>query len=137
MTRMFNASIIAVVTLASSCGLSYGFVTPMVRSPWAVSKGRVQPLKMSKEQLSEIDAMCVMNTATYCIDGECSLEDVDALINQLEDQRDILSQQLDNLNVFLEDLGVANEPKESERDVDFLKKSMQNIASVFETTKKQ
>lgn len=42
--------------------------------------------QMNGRVLDEIDTMCLMNTAAYCVEEECSLEDHDALVNRLQEQ---------------------------------------------------
>jgi len=84
---------------------------------------------MTKKQLSEIDSMCILNTAEFCLDNECLVDDVSALLNQLQDQRDILTKQLDTLNNFLVKMGVENEKEQ--RDVGLLKGFMKGIANIF------
>eukprot|EP00565_Helicotheca_tamesis_P001337 CAMPEP_0185730344 /NCGR_PEP_ID=MMETSP1171-20130828/9574_1 /TAXON_ID=374046 /ORGANISM="Helicotheca tamensis, Strain CCMP826" /LENGTH=78 /DNA_ID=CAMNT_0028399369 /DNA_START=260 /DNA_END=496 /DNA_ORIENTATION=+ len=76
--------------------------------------------------------MCILNQARYCEEGECSLDDVDALINQLEDQVSLTKKRINGLNDILESLGAANrDPEPEERDVDALREMMQSIAKIF------
>jgi hypothetical protein len=65
------------------------------------------------------------------MDNECPVDDVSALQNQLEDQRDLLAQQLKTLDAFLEKMGVENVKTADDRDVDQLKDVMKGIASIF------
>jgi hypothetical protein len=44
--------------------------------------------------LSEMDNMCIINTANYCLNEECNLEDNEALINRLEEQSEVLQGRL-------------------------------------------
>jgi hypothetical protein len=46
----------------------------------------------SKHWLDAIDEMCIENVAEYCLEGEqCEVEEKLALINQLTDQRDLMT----------------------------------------------
>ena len=51
--------------------------------------------------LNDIDTMCVTNQATYCTEetneDECDLDQVDALISQLQDQRKFQKDRLQTL----------------------------------------
>lgn len=80
-------------------------------------------LEMTQQQLSEIDSMCVMNTAVYCSEGECTVDEIEALINQLKDQRDIFKMRMKKMDIMLNELEHANHIGD-ERDVDFLRKTM-------------
>jgi hypothetical protein len=53
------------------------------------------------------------------------------LLNQLEDQRDILTQQLETLDVLLGKMGLQNERSLNHRDVDQLRDFMKGIAGIF------
>lgn len=78
--------------------------------------------------------MCILNTANYCVENECPVDDVSALLNQLEDQRDLLGSQLNDLDAFMTKMGIENESKK--RDVDYLRKMMNGIVKVFQDEKK-
>jgi hypothetical protein len=56
------------------------------------------------------------------------------LLNQLEDKRDLLAQQLETLDVFLEKMGLENERSVKHKDVDQLRDFMKGIAGIFGST---
>eukprot|EP00521_Asterionellopsis_glacialis_P002479 CAMPEP_0195258844 /NCGR_PEP_ID=MMETSP0706-20130129/7621_1 /TAXON_ID=33640 /ORGANISM="Asterionellopsis glacialis, Strain CCMP134" /LENGTH=219 /DNA_ID=CAMNT_0040312251 /DNA_START=73 /DNA_END=732 /DNA_ORIENTATION=+ len=60
----------------------------------------------AKHQLEPMDLMCVENQAELCLSeyGECSLEDNEALVNQLKDQRDILLKEMYHVERLMKDL---------------------------------
>jgi hypothetical protein len=45
----------------------------------------------SKHWLDVIDEMCIENVAEYCLEEQCEVEEKLALINQLTDQRDLMT----------------------------------------------
>lgn len=65
------------------------------------SKPATTSLEMSdgKEKLNEIDTMCIMNAAIFCAEeeDECELDQVEAIVNQLNDQSEILQEELTTL----------------------------------------
>eukprot|EP00957_Ditylum_brightwellii_P051261 3887011-Ditylum_brightwellii.AAC.1 len=75
--------------------------------------------------------MCILNQAHLCEDGECALDEVDALINQLEDQVSLTNKRLKSLTSLLEELGVKNEADVDERDVDAMREMITSIAKLF------
>jgi hypothetical protein len=68
------------------------------------------------QRLSEIDEMCIENMAEYCLkaenalsagNGECDVEEYQALVNQLRDQRAILASHVDYVDSLLLKLQAA------------------------------
>lgn len=80
-----------------SCRIPRTFVTPTI----GLSKPATTSLEMSdgKEKLNEIDTMCIMNAAIFCAEeeDECELDQVEAIVNQLNDQSEILQEELTTL----------------------------------------
>mmetsp|Transcript_7580 Transcript_7580/g.9342 ORF Transcript_7580/g.9342 Transcript_7580/m.9342 type:complete len:144 (+) Transcript_7580:56-487(+) len=103
-------------------------------APVLSSSAKSRTALFSKHQLSEIDSMCLMNTAEYCAEGECSLDDVEALLNQLQDQADIFSERIVKIGGMLAELGVDNESED--RDVPALRKKISVIGEAFKTAGK-
>ena len=60
----------------------------------------------SSEVLSDIDVMCIMNTASYCVEEHCPVDDNDALMNTLSDQEELLCQRVLNLDDTMEDFHI-------------------------------
>ena len=57
------------------------------------------------QHLNEIDEMCIENVANLCLtDLECDLEEYDALLNSLEEQRDLHQERVEALNRVLDQL---------------------------------
>lgn len=55
-----------------------------------------------RTQLSDIDEMCLENVANLCLNEfECDLEEYDALVTSLEEQRDIHQERVNALNDLL------------------------------------
>lgn len=63
----------------------------------------------NSQRLSEIDEMCIENVAEYCLKAEnalsdsagCDVEEYQALVNQLRDQRALLAGHLDYVDSLL------------------------------------
>lgn len=73
---------------------------------------------LSSTKLSDIDEMCIENVAELCLKteealaDECDVEEYEALVNQLEAQKELLEQHLhrmDNLLHRLKGDGLAEE----------------------------
>jgi hypothetical protein len=62
--------------------------------------------KLHRQQLNDVDLMCIENVANLCtqadsaLDG-CDLEEYEALTNQLKDQRAIMQTHLDKIDGIL------------------------------------
>mmetsp|Transcript_44253 Transcript_44253/g.134759 ORF Transcript_44253/g.134759 Transcript_44253/m.134759 type:complete len:144 (-) Transcript_44253:340-771(-) len=70
---------------------------------------KVEPMDHLTE-LSEVDEFCVENVAEFCLNESCDLEEYEALINQLQDQRDIMMEHVEKLDSLLGRLkGVQSE----------------------------
>uniref|UniRef100_A0A7S1Z6J5 Uncharacterized protein n=1 Tax=Trieres chinensis TaxID=1514140 RepID=A0A7S1Z6J5_TRICV len=55
----------------------------------------------SKEELSVVDEMCIENVAEFCLNESCDIEEYEALINQLQDQRDLISEHVSKIDGLL------------------------------------
>eukprot|EP00568_Trieres_chinensis_P002532 CAMPEP_0183300048 /NCGR_PEP_ID=MMETSP0160_2-20130417/6598_1 /TAXON_ID=2839 ORGANISM="Odontella Sinensis, Strain Grunow 1884" /NCGR_SAMPLE_ID=MMETSP0160_2 /ASSEMBLY_ACC=CAM_ASM_000250 /LENGTH=130 /DNA_ID=CAMNT_0025462401 /DNA_START=210 /DNA_END=602 /DNA_ORIENTATION=+ len=55
----------------------------------------------SKEELSVVDEMCIENVAEFCLNESCDIEEYEALINQLQDQRDLMSEHIVKIDSLL------------------------------------
>uniref|UniRef100_A0A7S1Z6Z4 Uncharacterized protein n=1 Tax=Trieres chinensis TaxID=1514140 RepID=A0A7S1Z6Z4_TRICV len=60
----------------------------------------VAPLR-SRVELSNVDEMCIENVAEFCLTESCELEEYEALINQLQDQRDLISEHVSKIDGLL------------------------------------
>uniref|UniRef100_A0A7S4QC12 Uncharacterized protein n=1 Tax=Ditylum brightwellii TaxID=49249 RepID=A0A7S4QC12_9STRA len=94
----------------------------------------LSPRLSYKRQLSSIDLVCIENVAEFCVGrgrDECSLEDADALVNQLKDQRDILTVEAFNVDSLLKKLHARTSvfSKDSD-DIDSLLGSISNILTM-------
>lgn len=92
---------------SSSCLLSLVFVVSTdgfaIRP---ISSRAVVTARFSSEVLSDIDVMCIMNTASYCVEEHCPVDDNDALMNTLSDQEELLCQRVMNLDDTMEDFQI-------------------------------
>uniref|UniRef100_A0A7R9W5N0 Uncharacterized protein n=1 Tax=Pseudictyota dubia TaxID=2749911 RepID=A0A7R9W5N0_9STRA len=89
---------------------SSGFVVrPALHTTFAVQMSKVETLDHLHE-LSEVDEFCVENVAEFCLNSSCDVEEYEALINQLQEQRDIMAEHVEKLDSLLGRLkGVESE----------------------------
>ncbi len=62
-------------------------------------------------ELSAIDEMCIENVAEYCLHETCDVEEYEALVNQLEEQRDHFIRHVANVEMLLNRLKNSNHPE--------------------------
>lgn len=122
-SKLFSSCILLILAMSSFHVVEGFSVSPMNNAMFRNKQRGNKGLEMTQQQLSEIDSMCVMNTAVYCSEGECTVDEIDALINQLKDQRDIFKMRMKKMDIMLNELDQANHVGD-ERDVDFLRKTM-------------
>lgn len=85
-----NLSTMAVVAL----------IAPLANSFVVSSTFHPNTALASRQWLDAVDEMCVENAASYCLEEQCDVEDKLALMNQLQDQRELMSEKvvaIDNL----------------------------------------
>lgn len=71
-------------------------------------------------ELSAIDEMCIENVAEYCLYETCDVEEYEALINQLEEQRDHFIRHVANVESLLHRLKNSNHPEYDPTEVQHL-----------------
>lgn len=88
---------------------------------------RCSPLRMSKVELNEVDEMCIENVAEFCLNEACDIEEYEALINQLQDQRDLMTEHVAKVTSLLARLqGHEFEVTEGTKDAETLMQSVGN-----------
>ena len=87
----------------------------------------MKPLRNAPE-LSPIDEMCIENVAEFCLHESCDLEEYEALINQLEEQRDHFITHVANVESLLHRLKDSNHP---EHDPEEVQELIQGIKSTL------
>ena len=79
-------------------------------------------------ELSQIDEMCIENVAELCLGDEeqCDVEEYEALINQLEEQRAHFERHVERVDGLLHDLRGRDDRSKSavQADVDSLQESI-------------
>ena len=75
----------------------------------------------------EIDA--VIKEAESCVEGECALDEVDSLINNLQDQQSLLSKRIEEMNELIKELEHIN--GKDKRPVDEVKETVRAIFRIF------
>lgn len=93
--------------------------------PWTL----IKPLQ-STDELSSIDEMCIENVAEYCLHETCDIEEYEALINRLEEQKIHFINHVatvENLLLRLKDSNrPEHDPNEVQALVDGIKKTLAN-----------
>jgi hypothetical protein len=103
-----RALILTVVVLLASASSCTAWLVPTVRSARVPSLSRLA----TTPALDEIDEMCIENVAELCtradaivtMGGECDLDERDALVNQLENQRSALLARVELIDFYLQRL---------------------------------
>lgn len=75
-------------------------------------------------ELSPTDEMCIENVAEFCLHESCDVEEYEALINQLEDQKAHFIRHVANVESLLSRLKNSNHP---EHDPDEVSKLIESI----------
>ena len=70
----------------------------------------MQPL-MSASELSPIDEICIENVAEFCLQESCDIEEYEALVNQLEEQKMHFINHVANVESLLVRLKDLNSPE--------------------------
>ena len=72
----------------------------------------------------------VLETAANCVEGECSLDEIDGLIELLKDQQKEASLRLDDIRDMIKSLETVNDS--DERSVDEIRETVRAIFRVFQ-----
>mmetsp|Transcript_9378 Transcript_9378/g.16944 ORF Transcript_9378/g.16944 Transcript_9378/m.16944 type:complete len:132 (+) Transcript_9378:58-453(+) len=118
--KSFSNNIKAVLVIA---GLSSVASFQAVRQPHQ-RQHAMQPLNSAAAELSPVDEMCIENVAEFCLHGSCDIEEYEALINQLEEQKSHFITHVANVESLLARLKDSNHP---EHDPDDVSKLIGNI----------
>jgi len=101
---MVTSSCKLVVFLAALLPLASAFAPAHPRPP-------VNSAALGQSRLTEIDEICVENVAQFCLDHVndklaegCDVEEYEALVNQLQDQRATLVKHVEHIDALLERL---------------------------------
>lgn len=93
----------------------------------AISHSVMEPLRSASE-LSPIDEMCIENVAEFCLHESCDIEEYEALINQLEEQKAHFIKHVANVESLLLRLKDSNRPEYNAGEVKVL---IENIKSTL------
>lgn len=119
--KSFSNNLKAVLVFA---GLSTVAAFQVVSPPHYASPRHVmQPLNNAAE-LSPVDEMCIENVAEFCLHESCDIEEYEALINQLEEQKTHFITHVAKVESLLARLKDSNQP---EHDPDSVNKLIGNI----------
>ncbi|KAL3822564.1 hypothetical protein ACHAXA_007675 [Cyclostephanos tholiformis] len=86
----------------------------------------VMPPLMSATELSPIDEMCIENVAEFCLHESCNIEEYEALINQLEEQKTHFIKHVATVESLLIRLKDSNHPEHDPNDVRLLFEAIRN-----------
>jgi hypothetical protein len=90
----------------------------------------IDVLKNPGVLMNDIDTMCTVNLAEYCAQESCSLDDVDALVNRLEQQSQALVVSLEESQCLSLKLRTQNRMPLRHHDLDPLIQSIQSALSM-------
>lgn len=80
--------------------------------------------------LSQEESDKVLSTASDCVEGECSLDEIDGLITLLKDQQKEASSRLDEIKSMIKSLETVN--SSDDRSVDEIRETVRAIFRVFQ-----
>lgn len=84
-----------------------------------------------KKPLNDMEAMITINVATFCLENgenECSLEDKEALIQTLKEQRALMAKNMDHIDALLQRLRYSRDSElASQQHLDALIKSIELV----------
>jgi len=83
--------------------------------------------------LSDEETETIFNKATDCAEGECSLDDVNDLLSELNAQQKILSDRLAQVTNMIDTLAGVNDKEE--REVDEVRQYVRDLLRVFNNDK--
>ena len=72
----------------------------------------------------------VLETATNCVEGECSLDEIDGLVSLLKDQQKEASSRLEEIQAMIKSLETVNDA--DDRSVDEIRETVRAIFRVFQ-----
>ena len=75
-------------------------------------------------ELSPIDEQCIENVAEFCLHEQCDLEEYEALVNQLQEQRDYMINHVVKVEHLLKRLKDSNVPDYNPEEVQALFQSI-------------
>eukprot|EP00594_Rhizosolenia_setigera_P011568 CAMPEP_0178959116 /NCGR_PEP_ID=MMETSP0789-20121207/12076_1 /TAXON_ID=3005 /ORGANISM="Rhizosolenia setigera, Strain CCMP 1694" /LENGTH=159 /DNA_ID=CAMNT_0020642011 /DNA_START=9 /DNA_END=488 /DNA_ORIENTATION=- len=125
MNRFFTASLIAAL---ASTTTAFTFTPPATCSIQRTESTTARHVLLSEEEISS-----VIDSATNCAEGECSVEDVNALISELKDQKSQMEERLKTIENMVYKLEHLNESEN--REIDQVRQTVRDFLRVFNTDK--
>jgi hypothetical protein len=80
--------------------------------------------------MSQDETNTLMTTATDCVEGECSLDEIDGLISLLKDQQKELSVRVNQIKDMVKSLETVN--GSDDRSVDEIRETVRAIFRIFQ-----
>lgn len=121
-------------TLCSSVSVSVSDSTQFLISINDLQNTQIQRTESTTARhvlLSEEEISSVFDSATNCAEGECSVEDVSALISELKDQKSQMQERLQTIENMVYKLEHLNESEN--REIDEVRQTVRDFLRVFNT----
>lgn len=118
--------------LFASAGLIASFHINNINMHSSRYNAIISPLLM--KELSPIDEMCIENVAEYCLHETCDIEEYEALVNQLEEQKDHFIRHVANVEALLHRLKNSNHPEYDPAEVSQLINDIKDTLAKSPTT---
>ncbi|KAL9183923.1 hypothetical protein ACHAXT_004779 [Thalassiosira profunda] len=106
---MKSASVLLLAGISSAAAFQ---ATPQPR----LHRRAMSPLNSAAE-LSPVEEMCIENVAEFCLHESCDIEEYEALINQLEEQKEHFIKHVANVESLLHRLKDSNHPEHDPEEV--------------------
>jgi hypothetical protein len=114
------SAVVALNTLTSPVA-AFAFSSPALTFKRSTSTS----IHATSFPLNDIDTMCIMNIAEFCASEECSLDDREALIARIEEQRDLHTGIVNDLDEALRHLNSSEQAMPGDSNVASLMESVQ------------
>ena len=121
------------VLIFASLSTAAAFQVPPPHRAIPRSSG-MHPLYTAAE-LSPIDEMCIENVAEFCLHESCDIQEYEALINQLEEQKMHFINHVANVESLLARLKDSNHPEHDPNDVKMLIENIKDTLANPPSTK--
>jgi hypothetical protein len=118
---MTSTKLLALACISAACRFQAAAFVPShgAFSPRSVEKPNAGSTLRATE-LNPIDEMCIENVAEFCLHETCDLEEYEALVNQLEAQREYMINHVAQVESLLHRLKSSNHPEHDPQDVEDL-----------------
>lgn len=101
-----------ILLAVTACAHQTSAFVPPAKNPALVQSSGTTILNEAHHapELNPVDEMCIENVAEFCLHEQCDVEEYEALVNQLEEQRDYMINHVVKVEHLLKRLKDANVP---------------------------